>query len=181
MAERHHRSLRYAGAGDIDTAPLILRPLREEDRLAMVELHTDPRTTRFQSDTPDVAQVDVLVDSWLAHWAEHGFGYCAVSTRTSPDVIGLAEIRIRDFHGEVVLNLAYRFDPKVWGCGYAEEAARVIVDWRARMLPGIPLVASVNAANESSVRVAERVGFTGYTEESYDGAHSRHYRLDATT
>ncbi|MCZ4518026.1 GNAT family N-acetyltransferase [Rhodococcus ruber] len=164
---------------DIETTRLILRPLRDEDRLAMVELHTDPRTTRFQSDPPDVAQVDLLVDSWLAHWTEHGYGYCAVSTRASPDVIGLAGVRVRDFHDERVLNLAYRFSPEVWGRGYAAEAAQAIVDWRARTLPWVPLVASVNVANERSGRVAERVGFTEYTEEFYDGAHSRHYRLDA--
>ncbi|MDI9894259.1 GNAT family N-acetyltransferase [Rhodococcus sp. IEGM 1381] len=164
---------------DIETTRLVLRPLREEDRLTMIELHTDPRTTRFQSDPPDVAQVDLLVDLWLAHWTEHGYGYCAVSTRSSPDVIGLAGIRVRYFHGERVLNLAYRFGPEVWGRGYAAEAATAIVDWRARTLPWVPLVASVNVANERSGRVAERVGFTEYTEEFYDGAHSRHYRLEA--
>ncbi|WP_218829149.1 GNAT family N-acetyltransferase [Rhodococcus sp. 05-2254-6] len=165
---------------DIETTRLILRPLRDEDRLAMIELHTDPRTTRFQSDSPDAAQVDLLFDSWLAHWTEHGYGYCAVSIRSSPDVIGLAGIRVRDFHGERVLNLAYRFSPEVWGRGYAGEAAKAIVDWRARTLPWVPLVASVNVANERSGRVAERIGFTQYTEEFYDGAHSRHYRLEAT-
>lgn len=145
----------------------------------MIELHTDPRTTQFESDPPDAEQVDLLVDSWLTHWAEHGFGYCAVRTRTSPVVIGLAGIRVREFHGDVVLNLAYRFSPEVWGSGYAAEAARAIVDWRARTLPEIPLVASVNTANERSFRVAERVGFTHYREELNDGVRSRHYRLEA--
>lgn len=146
----------------------------------MIELHTDPRTTRFQSAPPDTAQVGLLVDSWLAHWMGHGYGYCAVTNRTSPEVIGLAGIRARDFHGEVVLNLGYRFSPEVWGRGYAAEAAKAIVDWRARRLPWVPLVASVSVANERSCRVAERVGFTEYTEEIYDGAPSRHYRLEAT-
>lgn len=146
----------------------------------MIELHTDPRMTRFESDPPDTAKAALLVDAWLAHWTEHGYGYCAVTTRTNPDVIGLAGIRVRGFHGEGVLNLGYRFCPEVWGRGYAAEAAQAIVDWRARNLPWMPLVASVNVANERSGRVAERVGFSEYTEDYYDGAHSRHYRLEAT-
>ena len=145
----------------------------------MIELHTDPRTTRFESDPPDAEQVDLLIDSWLMHWTEHGFGYCAVSTRTSPIVVGLAGIRFRELLGEVVLNLAYRFSPDVWGRGYAAEAARAMVDWRARTLPRLPLVASVKVANERSCRVAERIGFAHYTEELHDGARSRHYRLEA--
>lgn len=166
---------------DIETSRLILRSLREEDRPAMIKLHTDPRTTQFESDPPDAAQVGLLVDAWLAHWIEHGYGYCAVTTRASPDVIGLAGARARDFHDERVLNLGYRFCPEVWGRGYAVEAAKAVVDWRARALPWMPLVASVNVANERSGRVAERIGFTEYAEEFYDGALSRHYRLEATT
>ncbi len=145
----------------------------------MIELHTDPRTARFESNPPGSVQVGLLVDSWLAHWTEHGFGYCAVTTRIKPDVIGLTGIRVRDFRGEGVLNLAYRFCPEVWGRGYAVEAAKAIVDCRARDLPWMPLVASVNVENERSGRVAERVGFTEYTEDLYDGALSRHYRLEA--
>lgn len=145
----------------------------------MIKLHTDSRTTQFEVSPPSVAQMESIVDSWLTHWAEHGYGYCAVTTYDSPDVIGLTGIRVRDFHGVSVLNLGYRFWPEVWGRGYAVEAAQAIVDWRARVMPWKVLIASVNLSNERSGRVAERVGFAEYTEEIYDGALSRHFRLDA--
>jgi hypothetical protein len=45
---------------------------------------------------------------------EHGFGYCAVTTRPGSYLIGLTGIRVYDFHGEQVLNLGYRFRPEVW-------------------------------------------------------------------
>lgn len=161
----------------IETSRLILRPLQEKDRQAMIELHTDPRTRRFQPDAPDTALASELVDSWLNHWAEHGFGYCAVTLRATPQVIGLTGVRVRNFHGEEVLNLAYRFRPEVWGHGYAVEATQAIVNWSACELSSVPVVASVNVANTPSIGVAERVGLTDFTEEHYDGAPSRHYRL----
>lgn len=77
-----------------------------------------------------------------------------------------------------MLNLGYRFRPEVWGRGYAAEAVHAIVNFRARDLPSLPLVATVNAANESSIRVAERVGFSEYTEEFVDGSPLRHCRSD---
>jgi RimJ/RimL family protein N-acetyltransferase len=163
---------------DIETARLALRPLHEEHRQAMVDLHTDPRTNKFHPDPPDATQASENVTSWLAHWAEHGFGYFAVTRLGSADVIGLAGVRYRDFEGEQVLNLGYRFQPEVWGNGYAVEAVRGVLDWRARELPQVPVVASVNVINTPSVTVAERLGFTNYTESFYDGAPSRHYRLD---
>lgn len=163
----------------IETTRLILRPLREGDRSVMIDLHTDPRTTRFESAPPSAAEVDVLVDSWLAHWSEHGYGYCAVTTHDSRNVIGLAGIRIHDLHGERVLNLGYRFVPETWGHGYATEAAKALVDWRSRELPSLPLVANIVSANERSGRVAERIGFSDYTEQFDGGMLSRLYRLEA--
>lgn len=161
----------------VETERLIVRTLREEDRQAMVDIHTDPRTSVFDPDPTDAAQANELVTTWLAHWAEHGFGYGAVTKRDAPEVIGLTGVRLRDFHGEKVLNLGYRFRPEVWGKGCAAEAARGVLDWCARELPLVPVVATVNMANGPSIRVAERIGFARYTEEFYNGANSRHYRL----
>jgi len=162
---------------DIETERLLLRPLREDDRQAMVDIHTDPRTNRFHPDPPDVAKASEQVTVWLAHWAEHGFGYRAVTELGGTQVIGLTGVRIREFHGEKVLNLGYRFRPEAWGKGYAVEAGRAVLDWCARELPSTPVLASVSVDNKPSLRVAERLGLTEYTEEFYEGAFSRHYRL----
>jgi len=161
---------------DIETDRLLLRPPHEADRQAMVDIHTDPRTNRFHPDPPDVPRASVMFSDWLAHWAEHGFGYPAVLERGGTEVIGMCGVRLREFHGEKVLNLGYRFRPSAWGKGYAVEAGQAVLEWRARELPSVPVLASVSIANKPSLRVAERLGFTEYTEEMYDGAMSRHYR-----
>jgi RimJ/RimL family protein N-acetyltransferase len=84
---------------------------------------------------------------------------------------------LRDFHGEEVLNLGYRFRPEVWGRGYAVEAARGVLSWHAGTRPRLPVLATIDVANRSSLRVAERIGFREYTEEVHLGAPARHYRL----
>jgi RimJ/RimL family protein N-acetyltransferase len=161
---------------DIETDRLLLRPLHEADRQAMVDIHTDPRTNRFHPDPPDVPRASAMFSEWLAHWAEHGFGYPAVLERGGTEVIGMCGVRLREFHGGKVLNLGYRFRPSAWGKGYAVEAGEAVLEWCARELPSVPVLASVSIANKPSLRVAERLGFTEYTEEMYDGAMSRHYR-----
>jgi RimJ/RimL family protein N-acetyltransferase len=161
---------------DIETGRLLLRPPHEADRQAMVDIHTDPRTNRFHPDPPDVSRASELFTSWLAHWAEHGFGYFTVTEAGGTEVIGVCGVRTREFHGEKVLNLGYRFRPSAWGKGYAVEAGRAVLEWCAREQASLPVLASVSVANKPSLRVAERLGFTEYTEEMYDGAFSRHYR-----
>ncbi len=164
------------------TERLVLRPFVEADRQAVVDIQTDPRTNRFNPDPPDVAGTLLVFDSWLAHWAEFGYGYLAVRERGSPevpdgaDVIGMTGVRVRDFHGEKVLNLAYRFRPSAWGKGYAEEATRAAVEWAEREVAGVPVLISVAVANKPSLRVVEKLGFREYVEEDYEGALSRHFR-----
>ncbi|MFI5608993.1 GNAT family N-acetyltransferase [Amycolatopsis sp. NPDC051903] len=161
---------------EIETERLVLRPFTEADRAAVVAIQTDPATDRFNPAPPAPADGELLFDSWLAHWAEHGYGYCAVRERGGTEVLGLAGVRLRRFRDERVLNLAYRFAPAAWGKGYAVEAAGAAVGWAERELPELPVLISVNVANAPSLRVVERLGFTRYEEEEYEGAVSRHFR-----
>ncbi|MBB4688847.1 GNAT family N-acetyltransferase [Amycolatopsis jiangsuensis] len=161
---------------EIETERLVLRPFVETDRAAILALHADPRAKRSDPDSPDAAVLPGLFDGWLAHWAEHGYGYCAVRERGHAEVIGLAGVRTRNHRGETVLNLAYRLSPAYWGQGYAVEAARAVVGWAEREVPSIPVLISVNVANTPSLRVVQKLGFTRYAEEICGGTPSRHFR-----
>lgn len=161
---------------EIKTERLLLRRPTAEDRPALAAIESDPLTNKFNPDPPTPEKALEKVDGWLVHWAEHGFGYVAVTELDSGEVAGMTGVRRRDFHGEQVLNLGYRFSPRTWGKGYATEAAAAALEWAERELAQFPVVISVNVVNQPSLRVAERLGFTKYTEEEYDGAFSRHYR-----
>jgi RimJ/RimL family protein N-acetyltransferase len=65
---------------------------------------------------------------------------------------------IRPGGGEA--ELGYMFLPEAWGRGYATEACAAALDWFAGALPSEPLVLSTQTANEGSMRVAAKLGFT---------------------
>ncbi|WP_440201340.1 GNAT family N-acetyltransferase [Amycolatopsis orientalis] len=167
---------------EIVTERLVLRRFVETDRQAVVEIETDPETNRHNPFPSDTATVQVTFDSWLEHWAEFGYGYLAVRERGRPeaadgsDVIGMTGVRNREFRGETVLNLAYRFRPSAWGKGYAAEAARAALEWAEREIPAIPVLITVTATNTPSLRVVEKLGFAEYVEEERDGVVARHFR-----
>jgi RimJ/RimL family protein N-acetyltransferase len=160
------------------TDRLLLRPLREADRRTVIEIQTDPRTNRFNPNPPDLDETVGKFEHWLSHWAEYGFGYVAVIERETGEFLGIGGLQVRDFAGEDVLNLYYRFRPSAWGKGYASEMATTVVDWAEREVPKRPVVISVAHDNVPSIRVAERLGFTDYIESQYDGTLSRHYRRE---
>ncbi|MDX2675007.1 GNAT family N-acetyltransferase [Streptomyces sp. NY05-11A] len=57
-------------------------------------------------------------------------------------------------------ELGYMFLPEAWGCGYAAEACAVALDWFANALPGEPVVLCTQTANDRSMRLAAKLGFT---------------------
>ena len=57
-------------------------------------------------------------------------------------------------------ELGYLFLPEAWGYGYAAEACAAALDWFAGALPGEPVVLCTQTANERSMRLAAKLGFT---------------------
>jgi RimJ/RimL family protein N-acetyltransferase len=57
-------------------------------------------------------------------------------------------------------ELGYMFLPQAWGCGYAAEACSAALDWFTGALPGEPVVLCTQTANDRSMRLAAKLGFT---------------------
>lgn len=57
-------------------------------------------------------------------------------------------------------ELGYVFLPGAWGHGYAAEACAAALDWFAGAFPGEPVVLCTRTANDRSMRLAARLGFT---------------------
>ncbi|MET9415522.1 GNAT family N-acetyltransferase [Streptomyces klenkii] len=57
-------------------------------------------------------------------------------------------------------ELGYMLLPEAWGYGYAAEACAAVLDWCADALPGEPVVLCTRTANDRSMRLAAKLGFT---------------------
>jgi RimJ/RimL family protein N-acetyltransferase len=149
----------------LSTARLhLLRP-EQQDLDAVVAIHGDPETNRYN---PDGAASFETCERWLGiwrgDWKQEGFGYFAVVTAAAPDhVIGVAglkvaTIRMPEESSFRALNLYYRFRPTAWGLGYAVEAAGAALDHARPLRPDLPVCALIRADNAPSRRLAERLG-----------------------
>ena len=80
--------------------------------------------------------------------------------RATSRIVGYAGLSVPTFLPEVLpaLEVGWRFDPDVWGRGYATEAARAALGEAFTTL-GLDTICSLpQVENEASVRVAERIG-----------------------
>lgn len=80
-------------------------------------------------------------------------------------MIGIVTLDRRDADGhsrQVVgkVELGYLFLPEAWGYGYAAEACAAALEWTVGALPGEPVVLRTQTANDRSIRLVAKLGFT---------------------
>jgi RimJ/RimL family protein N-acetyltransferase len=150
-----------APLADVATARLELRRFAPGDVDALADVFAEPEVWQFpygRGFTRDetaafvAAQIDQYESCGLACWL--------ATERASGRVVGYAGISVPTFMPEILpaVEVGWRFDPDVWGRGYATEAAGAALDQAFGPL-GLDRVCSLpQADNTASVRVAERLG-----------------------
>lgn len=148
-----------AGSITIETARLILRPMRLEDAVLLHEMFSDPEFMRAFGEGPyDIAQTGRWVQRNLDHQLEHGFGLFTMVLRESGEVIGDCGFERMTFDGEPAIELGYDIVRRLWGRGLATEAASAVATFGFETLGLDRIFSLIRVGNERSQGVARRIG-----------------------
>ncbi len=145
----------------IRTGRLVLREPEARDRAAIVRLFTSPEVgtyiggprprDEFERAVPEVPRRRPGLFVVDLNGAMIGI---ITFDRRDAERPG----HVRPEAGEV--ELGYMFLPEAWGRGYATEACAAALDWFAGALPSEPVVLCTQTANDRSMRIAAKLGFT---------------------
>lgn len=143
----------------VQTARLLIRDLREQDRESVRQWRHDPDVTRYL-DNPTGADADHWFDAALranATRPRHSHD-CAIVLLRSGEVIGWLRIgsSIDTRAGEYVASYALR--PEYWNQGYLSEALKAALDVSFAELGALRVFAQAYRANGASTRVMEKAG-----------------------
>jgi RimJ/RimL family protein N-acetyltransferase len=167
----------------IRTKRLLLREPEVRDRAAAIELNASPEVGAYIGGARPRDELERAIPA-----VPRGRpGQFIVDLDGA--MIGLVQLDRRDADYQVrpavgKVELGYLFLPEAWGYGYAAEACAAALDWFAGALPGEPVVLATQTANERSMRLAERLGFTemerleAYGAEQWFGVWSQSDRQD---
>jgi RimJ/RimL family protein N-acetyltransferase len=143
----------------IKTERLVLRESEGRDRAAIVDLLAWPQVGTYIGGT----QARDELESVLPAVPGQRPGFFVVELDGA--MIGTVTLDHRESErpggpegGEI--SLGYMFLPKAWGHGYAAEACAAVLGWFAEALPGEPVTLCTQTANERSLRLAAKLGFT---------------------
>lgn len=143
----------------LETERLILRQFTTDDIEFILEQVNEPSWIQNIGDrgvrTLDDARAYIL-NGPAASYVKNGFGLWLVALKETGESIGMCGLIKRDTLEDV--DIGYAFLPKFWGKGYAVESARAVKDYAKEVIGLKRLVAIVDAANESSIRVLEKIG-----------------------
>jgi RimJ/RimL family protein N-acetyltransferase len=155
----------------LETSRLRLRPWRVSDAAVLRQLWTerDPRVPSHRRIDGHGHPTRVELEDWTRTNQPSVRGLLAIERKTAGDLIGYCGLidNGRGSPGEP--ELAFELLRRVWGQGYATEAAWAVVD-RARSCGYGRLWATVWDWNTASRRVLTKVGFTEVDRKEGDPA-----------
>jgi ribosomal-protein-alanine N-acetyltransferase len=142
---------------ELETARLRLRSFIPSDLDALARLFADPEVMRHlgieSGKTMTRAETQIVLDKYIAGWAEHDFGMCAVWHKATQQLIGLCGLRLRQTPPE----LLYVLSKEWWGQGLAVEAARACLRYSFEELKLERVVALTRPDNVGSRRVLKKL------------------------
>jgi ribosomal-protein-alanine N-acetyltransferase len=153
----------------LETPRLYLRPLGEDDQPALHRLCAQAEVRRYLFDgrDPSRAETDAIVADSQASFAARGFGLWGLHGRSAPDLIGFCGLACLERLDAVEIQYALSEDR--CGAGLATEAARAVLRFGFERAGLDRIVGEVDAPNQTSARVLERLGMRREAEVKHDG------------
>lgn len=146
---------------DIETRRLSLRRFRLDDLPALSAVFAKPEVWRFPYGRGfTTAETEQFLAVQIEEWNLCRFGCWLAIDRSTQRTVGYVGISVPYFLPDILpaVEVGWRFDPDVWGRGYATEGATAALDAAFDML-GLDAVCSApQVDNPSSSRVCDRLG-----------------------
>jgi RimJ/RimL family protein N-acetyltransferase len=139
----------------------VLRPFVSDDVDLVAPIFAKPPVWEFpygRGFSRD--ETAMFLDQQLSHWDEYGFGCWLASEATTGRPLGYVGLSVPSFLPEILpaVEVGWRFDPDVWGRGYASEGAVAALHEGFETLRLSEICSVPQTENQASVRVAERIG-----------------------
>jgi RimJ/RimL family protein N-acetyltransferase len=169
-----HQHATHTGDGVIDTARLRLRPWREDDAEAALEIFGSGEVTRWLApalaQVPDADAMRALIVGWQQEHQETGrpTGHWAIEEAATGALVGAGSIRPLPPVDDD-LEIGWQLAPAAWGNGFATEAGHALAHYSFSHGEE-EVFAVVRPRNERGIATARRVGmeWVGETDKYYD-------------
>ena len=162
----------------LETERLIMRSFEKSDVQPMLAFFADEES-RFYGGPLEAGQAWRRVATYAGQWLLNGFGEWALELKESGQFVGFCG----PWHPPDLPEpeIAWALLPEFYGKGYATEAATRVLIYVYRDLGWTTAMSLIEAENQASIRLAERLGAKferNYQEYGWDAQIFRHLPPD---
>lgn len=140
----------------IETTRCRLSILQECDYEDVKKLYLDEKVRRFLGGTVnEQTYKKKFLDMYEAN---DDSLYWVIRHKVSNEIIGLVSLDLH--HDGISTEVSYQLLPKWWGCGYATEVVRKVIEYAFKHLGLSKVIAETQTANKLSCKMLERIGMS---------------------
>jgi len=142
----------------LSTERLILRRMTEDDAGKLMEIFSDPVAMKYYPSTKNEDETMEWINWTLKNYDEYGVGLWIVEDKGTGEFLGQCGIVPQEVDGIMEMEIGYLFARRVWGKGYATEAALACKNYGFEQLKLSRIISLPDVNNVPSAKVAERIG-----------------------
>lgn len=152
------------------TERLICRPLASTDRDELIDVHSDPRMSKFFPFAFTPSYIDGLIERIEAAQTDNGFCFGPTFLRSTGRMVGLVGLNQVSFEAPFTpaVEVGWRIAANHWGRGYASEAGAGALRFGFEQLQLTEIVSFAVPANIYSTRVMQRIGMKPRPDLDFD-------------
>lgn len=128
----------------------------DEEIIARIENHPDPRSTLFYAQPSTVEQIKEKIDTWVTDPAVIVFIICRIDDDIA---IGMTAFFRIDWVGKMAIFYIGIADKTNWSKGYGSEATKLMVSYAFETINLNRIQLHVAIENEGAVKVYKNNGF----------------------
>lgn len=161
----------YSNLPIFETERLILREIRDEDFLDMYEYASLPYIGPQAGWEPHTSydHTRLSIKLFRNKGKFNQLGVYSIILKSENKMIGTCELHT--YTPNFKAELGYTINPNYWGCGYAVEAGRALIEWGFETLNLKRIECNAFTNNTQSLRVAQKLGFVN------EGIRRKAYQL----
>lgn len=152
-----------------------------EDVDALLLVLGDARTMRWYPAPFDRDGVMTWIQRARDSYERNGFGLFAIEDRSTAEVLGDVGPTTQFVDEQPHVELGWHVRRDRWGQGIATEGGAACREWCFQALGSNHLISLIRPENRQSWRVAEKLGFTVWSQTMRAGYRHFVYRLDRSS
>ncbi len=144
----------------LETQRLLLRQYKEDDLIPLYRIFSDPETMEFYPAPFSIQETQDWIKRNQDRYRNDGYGLWAVCLKETNEFIGDCGLVQQKVNDRIEVEIGYHINKKYWSKGFATEAAIACKKYGYYHLGLNKLISIIDPRNASSIRVAEKIGFT---------------------